>query len=105
MVGLFTAVDWWTLRPEPDLLASQPGDGDPARHVLLSRSAAGDLLVAYSPVEQTISLHSDRVDPDVRMVWFDPRTGSRRFAAQRANLETRDYDPPGAGDWVLLGER
>lgn len=105
VVELFTAVDWWTLHPEPDLLATQPGDSDPARHVLLSRSAAGDLLVAYSPVEQTISLHIDRVDPDLRMVWFDPRTGSRQFAAQRVNLETRDYDPPGAGDWVLLGER
>jgi len=105
IAALFTSIEWWRLRPAPDLLAAQPGDSDVRRHVSASGTDAGDLALVYSPDNPTIELRSAALSAGLATVWFDPRTGQRTPATAADRGETRIYRTPGPGDWVLLLER
>ena len=99
---LFGSIQWWSLRPDDDLLAEQPGGDDPAAHVSASRSDDGRLAVLYLPVGVTLRL-SDRVlRGPLRSEWFDPRTGRRMPARTPA---PGVYAAPDQRDWVLLLRR
>jgi hypothetical protein len=42
---LFGSIEWWRLRPAPDLVANQPGEVTPARYIAAARSEAGELAL------------------------------------------------------------
>jgi hypothetical protein len=93
-----TSVNWWTLRPAPDLLLSQPGKSDPRRFVSIS---AGDgLIIAYLPQGGTIELDPSRL-AGMKSQWFNPRTAERSPAEVVAGRVSAQND----GDWVLLLQR
>jgi uncharacterized protein DUF4038/uncharacterized protein DUF5060/collagenase-like protein with putative collagen-binding domain len=95
----FTSIAWWTLRPDDNLLAEQPGGDDPARYVSASRSEKGDLAVIYLPVGGKVRLRGGKLKDGLQGEWFDPRSG------QRTLIQTSDWrllDAPNQQDWVLL---
>lgn len=96
---LFTSLDWWTLRPDQELLQSQPGGDDPTRHVAAARSEAGDLAVVYLPVGGSVTLRPDALRSDLQAEWFNPRTGRRTPAGSAAQ---RTFTAPDREDWVLV---
>ena len=48
MAEFFSGLEWWTLEPRPELILNQSGDW--TKHMVLAKSATGDLVVAYLPV-------------------------------------------------------
>lgn len=101
VVTLFTSLPWWTLRPANELLTTQPGGDDPAKHVSVAQSEKGDTFLAYLPVGGDVAFRSEaRTDP-MRAEWFDPRTGRRR-AAKVVKERSGVFTAPDSQDWVLV---
>ncbi len=104
VAALFTSIDFWKLRPAPELLAGQPGAGAVERFVTVAASPGRDLVVAYTPASASISLTADAVARS-RATWHDPRTGTRTSARGEPGEGHVRFDAPGEGDWVLLLRR
>jgi hypothetical protein len=99
LAELFTSLPWWTLRPAPDLLAAQPGEDDPARHISAARSEPGDLALFYLPVGGELRLKANSLPGNLSAEWFDPRTGQRRAAA---STTPGIYQALDTQDWALV---
>jgi hypothetical protein len=95
----FTSIAWWTLRPDANLLAEQPGGDDPARHVSASRSSDGNLAVVYLPVGGSLRFRENTLRKDLRAEWFNPRTGQRISTQSTGQFV---FQAPNQQDWVLL---
>jgi hypothetical protein len=95
----FTSIAWWTLRPDANLLAEQPGGDDPARHVSGSRSENGHLMVMYLPVGGKLRFKERTLREGLQAEWFDPRTG-QRMPIQSSGQDA--FQAPDQQDWVLL---
>jgi hypothetical protein len=101
LAALFTSLDWWRLRPAPQVLREQPGDRDVRRFVSVAATDQGDLAIAYLPAGGAVqlSVHWARDLPTAE--WFDPRTADRQPAA----LSGQTAQAPTDDDWVLLIRR
>ena len=73
LAAFFRGLDWWRLEPRHDLILNQALD--PAKRMVLARSAAGDLAVAYLPDNPAISLEMSAFPPPLQWRWFNPATG------------------------------
>lgn len=96
LAELFGSLSWWSLRPAPEVLVTQPGQEDPARFVSAARTNDGEVLVFYLPAGGEI-----RIRPPVpdSAEWFDPRKGLRAPAQQ---VESGQFRAPDEQDWVLV---
>jgi hypothetical protein len=92
---LVNSIKWWTLRPDPALVAGRPSGPPP---VSASRAEVGDLALVYLPTGGPVTLDQSRFEADLTPTWFNPRTAERSAA-----ISTRStFTPPGPGDWVLV---
>jgi hypothetical protein len=103
--NFFSGIDFWRLRPAPELVARQPGLQDPRLFISVSRSPEKDLVVAYVPnegmVELQLSVLTDMPgSPTIN--WFNPRTGERRPAVAVLGTTTVMIPTVAAGDWVMV---
>ena len=96
---LFMSFDWWELRPDQSLLASQPGGDDPARFVAAARTEDGDTAVLYLPVGGEVTLVPESLQDGLSATWFNPRDGSETPVE---STESNTYTAPDNQDWVLL---
>jgi hypothetical protein len=96
LADLFASLDWWRLRPAPDLLRSQPGVHDPKKFISAAATESHDLALLYLPVGGTAELNIAR---STRADWFDPRTAARRGATITSDGRVT---APGSADWLLL---
>jgi hypothetical protein len=104
VAALFTSIDFWKLRPAPDLLAGQPGTGAVERFVTVAASPERDLVVAYTPAAANVTLAAGAAAGG-RAAWHDPRTGARTDAQGTAAGGQIRFETPGDGDWVLVLRR
>ena len=74
LCDFFAGIEWWRLEPAPELVKNQPGE-QPRKRVV-SRSPAGDLLVAYLPDNREISLDLSPLSDGLAGRWFNPVTGT-----------------------------
>lgn len=95
---LFNSIDWWRLRPAPELLLSNAGSNDPDQFISLAATAERDLILAYLPRGGKIQLESDSRDAQ----WYDPRIGSYHVAEISTNGTCL---APDERDWVLLSRK
>lgn len=95
---LFATLDWWRLRPAPELLAEQPGQRDAQRHIAIARTDDERVVVAYVPLGDTVKLVKAPV-PVYRARWFNPRAGMWTPAVTDAAGSS--FAPPNDRDWVL----
>ena len=96
--------DYFSLRPAPELLASQyPGMGHMA-------AAQGDgYAYVYSPLGAPFALHLDRFPAakHLRALWFDPRDGQEQVFTVLPPVGQNLFVPPTQGkgcDYVLILE-
>jgi hypothetical protein len=104
VAALFTSIDFWKLRPAPDLLAGQPGTGAVERFVTVAASPERDLVVAYTPAAANVTLAAGAAAGG-RAAWHDPRTGARTDAQGTAAGGQIRFETPGDGDWLLVLRR
>ena len=98
------AIEWWRLEPAHELIRNQPDDV--MRRMVLARSAAGDLGVAYLPDNDAIEVDMSAFPTPLFARWFDPVNGRYASAAESVENEaTHRFVPPAKGDWVLLLQR
>ncbi|MEN6546927.1 MAG: DUF4038 domain-containing protein [Armatimonadia bacterium] len=97
----FESLPWPQLRPAQQLLATQPGDEDPNRHVMAAATTDGTVAVIYTPVGGELSLVLKGLTLPLQAQWFSPRNGDYTAAGQvtspNARMTTPDHE-----DWVLL---
>ena len=97
------AIEWWRLEPAHELIRNQPQDV--TRRMVLAKTAAGDLAVAYLPNNEAIEIDVSAFGAPLRGRWFDPiQGGYTRIPDRIDNKGPRRLSPPAKGDWVLLLE-
>jgi len=97
------AIEWWRLEPAHDLIRHQPDDV--TRRMVLAKTAAGDLAVAYLPNNEAIEVDVSNFPSPLAARWFDPVHG--RYTRISGRIENRDvhrFVPPTKGEWVLVLE-
>lgn len=98
------ALDWWRLVPAHDLIRNQPDEI--TRRMVLARTAAGDLVVAYLPDNEAIEIDMSGFPSALAARWFDPVSARyTSIAGHIGNQGTHRFVVPGKGDWVLLLQR
>lgn len=102
VVAFFSSIEFARLRPAQDLLAHQPGAADASHFITISASPERDLLVAYTPVRQVVSLHAGTVAAEGQVAWFNPRSGESAEAVGTTDGKILNFAAPGEGDWVLV---
>ena len=102
LAELFGGVEWWRLRPAPELILVQPGQSLPSRTILAARSGTGDLAVLYTPEACTLELNIAELAPGLAARWVNPSTGERFDAAYAGTASQAQFTPPAPGDWTLL---
>lgn len=100
LAGLMETMDFWQLRPESGLITTQPGD--PTRHVAAATTASKDLILAYTPDDQTLALKSDSLPASPKMTWIKPVSGQQSPAVALPQGQESQVKPPGPGDWLLM---
>ena len=103
VAALFTSIDFWRLRPAPDVLAQQPGTAATTQFITAAASESRDLVVAYTPEARTITV-VDKVAAG-RAAWHNPRTGARTAATGQHGNGGVQFETPEPGDWVLVVRR
>jgi hypothetical protein len=95
------AIEWWRLEPAHALIRNQPDDV--TRRMVLAKTAAGDLAVAYLPSNEVIEIDVSAFPAPLKGRWFDPVHG--RYTPINGRIENEGasrLSPPAQGDWVLL---
>ena len=97
LAQLFAFLEWWKLVPDPTLFAEGMGSGETLNAAM--RSTAGDRLLVYLSAPATFSLHLDALSAakTARVVWIDPRTGTRSPGEEFPATGTRSFSTP--KDW------
>ena len=96
------SLDWWTLRPAPQALSSQPGNEHPNRYIAHATSEARNLSFTYVPEDRTLDLFLDALPPVPEIHWLNPRTGKISSAVAVVGTRTCQIPTLDQGDWVLL---
>jgi Protein of unknown function (DUF4038)/Domain of unknown function (DUF5060)/Putative collagen-binding domain of a collagenase len=109
VAAFFTSVEFWRLRPAPDVLAEQPGAQSPRRFIAAAAASAAapgryELVVLYTPEDRAIRVKTDML-PNGRASWLDPRTGTRTIARGVPDGAVTTFETPAEGDWVLVVTR
>jgi len=102
LAELFGGIEWWRLRPAPELILTQPGLLQPSRTILAARSDAGDLALIYTPEAGTLALNLADLRPSLTAHWINPSTGEHFDATYSGTVGHAHFATPAAGDWVLL---
>ena len=66
--------DWWTLRPDPDLLVWQSGERDYLHYVSVVRTEDCRTMLAYIPTDLAVEILNPK-QFTYRVRWFDPVQG------------------------------
>jgi hypothetical protein len=101
LIRFFESIDFQRLRPEPGVLARQPGIVDVTQFISASQSPDKALTVIYTPVERTIVVKAEVLPPKIIGEWIDPRTGQPSYANGRSTGDVIEYSTPEEGDWLL----
>ena len=101
VAALFTSIDFWRLRPAPDVLAEQPGTTSVSKFVTAAAYPGNDVLVIYTPEAGAVRIKAEAV-PQGRAMWLNPRTGARTSAKGTRQGDVLGFETPHEGDWVLL---
>jgi hypothetical protein len=100
----FESMEYWRLRPEPALLAAQPGDEAPRRFVSAAQTESRDVTVVYIPEDRDVVLRPERLPAPYRAAWRKPDDGRRAEAAGEISAAGLLFRTPGPGDWLLVVE-
>ena len=100
---LFSSIEFWELRPAPEMIAKQPGAESPARHIAAARTLSGGTALVYVPEDRRLNLSITALPPTPIAIWVNPRTGECTVATHSVDeAGVREFSTPGEGDWLLF---
>jgi hypothetical protein len=101
MAGFFRRMEWWRLEPHHDLILNQTNDA--TKRMVLAKSAAGDLAVAYLPDNPSITIDMSGFPNAMRCGWYNPKSGgSRRGESSINNTGQKTFERPAGWEDALL---
>lgn len=103
----FASIAWHRLVPDEQNQVATSGSGTMAANDLAVTAIEKDrsFAVTYFPTKRKITYDLTRLTPqELRVIWFDPRTGERTLEGRMGKGTKMDFEPPADGDWVLLFE-
>lgn len=102
--NFFAGLKWWRLVPAPELVRGPSASADSLRQMVASRSESGDLLVAYLPDNDEITLDLRSLSSGLKARWFNPITGNSLALHDPLPLSERVTlrRPDGWSDAVLV---
>ncbi len=74
------SIDFWTLRPQPKAVATQPGSLSPQRFIVAAGDEDKTLSLVYVPEDRTLELRLDALPRSPTVGWVNPRTGEKNPA-------------------------
>lgn len=104
LATFFTSIEFWRLRPAPNLVMAQSGEDSPRRHAAAARTEAGDLAVVYLPEGGSLELKKDQLPANFAASWFNPRSGEQSNVVAVVSDASIQFAPPGEEDWLLVLE-
>ena len=102
LIRFFASIDFQRLRPEPRVLARQPGTDAVTRFISAAQTPDQDLTVIYTPVDRTIAATTAALPDGAVGEWFNPRTGARTAASGKTAGDATEFLTPTEGDWLLV---
>jgi hypothetical protein len=92
----------WTLVPQPQFIAVQPGATVPRRFIVGAAAETKDLSIVYVPEDRTLEIILEALPPAPVVSWLNPRTGENTPAVAVVASRTCQFPTPGLGDWLLM---
>jgi hypothetical protein len=86
LTAFFKKLEWWRLRPAPEILAEQPGDKTFNRFIAVSKTANHDLIVVYIPFQTTVKLYAP-YGCEYTGQWFDPV--ENKYSTAKVEIKNR----------------
>jgi hypothetical protein len=103
--ALFDSRPWYRLVPDYGHVVVTAGLGEfnGLDYLAAARADDGSTVIAYMPTARTVSVDLTGIRGRAASGWwFDPRTGEAQPAGEFETTGSRDFTPPGDGDWVLV---
>jgi hypothetical protein len=103
--NLFRSRDWYNLVPDKEHQVVIDGLGElrGLDYLSAARTANGSTFIAYMPASRKITIDMSRISGSkAKAWWFDPRIGKTTNAGEFPTKGTREFIPPGEGDWVIV---
>jgi hypothetical protein len=97
----FSTLEFWRLRSCPDQILQPAGNTDPGRQIVALTTGNGDLLLAYTPGERSISVMIQALPKNPKARWLNPRTGKSHAAIGVVSDARIEFPSPEPGDWLL----
>lgn len=110
LIGLFSAIPWWTLQPDFNHGLLTAGRGRGHDQAVAGRTRNGALAIVYIPTTRTVSVDLGQLaGPVVSARLYDPSSGqwTKLAGSPFATRGEHHFRPPkknaaGSGDWVLV---
>ncbi len=101
LAEFFAGLPWWTLEPRPELVPFPATD--PLRRIAVAASPVGDLVVAYLPDNDSVTLALSVASATLPVRWFNPLTAETVAASAPAPVQGwSTYARPAGWEDALL---
>lgn len=103
--ALFLSRPWYHLVPDEQHRVVTGGLGEfrGLDYCAAARTSDGGTVIAYMPTARAIAVDLTQIcGRKVQAWWYDPRSGKPEPAGEFEAKSTREFAPPGDGDWVLV---
>ena len=101
LADFMTSIDWWRLRPTPNIVVNQPGKTTPKKFVVAASTDQRDVVLLYVPEERTVEVLLESLPSSPQITWFNPRTGEKSPAVAVVTANTCQFPTPSEGDWIM----
>jgi hypothetical protein len=102
--ALLESRPYLTRIPDQSLVLSEVGTG--GEHIQATRDSQGRYMMVYVPVTKPLVVDTSVITGlQLRVWWFDPRTGVAQLAGEYSNEGQCQFTPPlsdTGSDWVLV---
>jgi hypothetical protein len=102
IVNFGNSIDFWRLRPQPRLVAEQPGNAASKRFIAAAATEDKTLSVVYVPEDRTVEILLEALPASPNVAWLNPRTGESSPAVAVVGGQTCQFPTPDPGDWLLV---
>jgi len=99
---IFTGLEWWRLRPAPELIIDQPGKESSEHYVLASATPERDTALVYVPENKELILNLSSLKEGLDVTWFEPKSGETQKATGQGDRDAMTFAVPDGEDWLLL---